>query len=97
VPPGSLTTGGSVWWTWTAPQSTTLTIAIIRDNVSVNSTGTALWVYSGTDITSLTLLDGNSFDILRAVTLLSQPLPASAISFASRALEPIIYITTNGQ
>ena len=62
VPPNPSTTGGSVWWTWTAPQSTTVTVAIVRDNPTVVSSGTSLWVYSGTSITSLTLLDGNSFD-----------------------------------
>src|SRR6267142_7117087 len=42
VPPGALTTGGSVWWSWTASESTTVTIGIVRDNPSVNSTGTSL-------------------------------------------------------
>jgi hypothetical protein len=62
VPPGPFSTGGSVWWTWTTPQSTTVTIAILRDNPSVNVTGTSLYIYSGTNITSLTLLDVSSFD-----------------------------------
>src|SRR5439155_1445237 len=53
---------GSVWWTWTASQSITVTIAILRDNPSVNSAGTGLWVYSGTNLTGLTLLDANTFD-----------------------------------
>src|SRR5712671_5008877 len=30
--PGSLTSGGSVWWTWIAPESGTVVIAILPDS-----------------------------------------------------------------
>src|SRR5438876_10543943 len=30
-PGGPLSTGGSVWWTWTASESTTVLIAMLRD------------------------------------------------------------------
>src|SRR5438093_739662 len=61
--PGSpRNSGGSVWWTWTASESTTVVIAMLRDYSSISSTNTALYAYTGTDLNGLTLLDTNSFD-----------------------------------
>ena len=61
-PGGPLSSGGSVWWTWTAAESTTVIIEMLRDYSVINSSNTALYVYSGTDLNALTLLDTNSFD-----------------------------------
>jgi hypothetical protein len=61
-PGGPLNSGGSVWWTWTASESTTVVIAMLRDYSVVSSTNTRLYVYTGTDLNGLTLLDNNSFD-----------------------------------
>src|SRR5882672_1616496 len=52
--------GGSVWWTWTAPASTTVVIAIVRDS-SANTTNAFLEVYAGTSLNALTGIDGNTF------------------------------------
>jgi hypothetical protein len=58
---GSLS-DGSVWWTWTAPMSSTVVIQMVRDFSPVDSSNTWLSVYSGTDLNSLSLIDSNSFD-----------------------------------
>ena len=54
--------GGSVWWTWTASDSTPVTISIVRDYSSYNSFNTWLEVCSGTNLNALTEIDCNRFD-----------------------------------
>ncbi len=54
--------GGSVWWTWTAAESTTVVIARLRDESSVDSTNIGLYVFTGTDLNALTPLDASPFD-----------------------------------
>jgi hypothetical protein len=53
--------GGSVWWTWTASQSTTVVIEMLRD-YSVVSSGGGFEIYTGTNLSGLTFVDGNLFD-----------------------------------
>ncbi len=55
--------GGSVWWTWTAPQSRAVTIAL-RVNFIVGDYGSpaaAFDVYTGTNLNALTEIVGNGF------------------------------------
>jgi hypothetical protein len=54
--------GGSVWWTWTPPDSTTVVIAMLRNYSLADTTNTGLFVYAGTNLSALTELDFNSFD-----------------------------------
>jgi hypothetical protein len=55
-------TGGSVWWTWTAPQSTAVVIQLVRDYTIPIPGYTEFDVYSGTNLNGLTLVTENSFD-----------------------------------
>jgi hypothetical protein len=55
--------GGSVWWTWTAPQSSTVVIQPLRDYSVPVAAATAFEVYAGTNLNSLTRVDGDSFDL----------------------------------
>jgi hypothetical protein len=55
-------TGGSVWWTWTAPTSTTVVIAILRDYATFSASNTWLQVCSGTNLGALAEIDCNRFD-----------------------------------
>src|SRR6516162_1325732 len=48
-------TGGSVWWTWTAPQSTAVVIQLVRDYTIPIPGYTEFDVYSGTNLNGLTL------------------------------------------
>ncbi|HVV00187.1 MAG TPA: hypothetical protein VHH88_02425 [Verrucomicrobiae bacterium] len=57
--PGS---GGSVWWTWTAPASSQVIIEMQRDFSQVDSSNSLLQVFTGDDLSALTLLDENTFD-----------------------------------
>src|SRR3954453_6196634 len=43
-PGGSLTSGGSVWWSWTASESTAVIISVLRDTSSVNFTKASITV-----------------------------------------------------
>ena len=61
-PPFNSSSGGSVWYSWTAPASTRVVVELVRDYTSFSSSNTTFAVYSGADITALTFLDGNSFD-----------------------------------
>jgi len=59
---GGPKTGGSVWWTWTAAQSSAVVIELVRD-YSIGMPGyTEFDVYSGTDLNGLTLEGENSFE-----------------------------------
>jgi hypothetical protein len=60
VLPTSWPLGRSVWWTWTAAESTTVVIAIQPDGWA-NDTNACLQVYSGTNLNALTALAGNAF------------------------------------
>src|SRR3954452_4427054 len=60
-PGGSLTSGGSVWWSWTASESTAVIISVLRDYSSVNFTNASIYVYAGNNLSALTLLDANGF------------------------------------
>lgn len=60
-PYNSPTGGGSVWWTWTASQSTRVIIEMLRD-YSVVSFGGGLAVYTGTNLNALSGVEGNLFD-----------------------------------
>jgi hypothetical protein len=63
--PGGQSTGGSVWWTWTAPQSSTVVIFVQRDFSSVSGSNTYLGVYSGSALTNLTEITYTTFDAPR--------------------------------
>jgi hypothetical protein len=65
VPPGAQSTGGSVWWTWTAPQSSTVVIFVQRDFSSVSGSNTYLAIYSGSNLTNLTQITYTTFDAPR--------------------------------
>ena len=54
--------GGSVWWTWTATQSTTVVIQAVRDNPAIDQVG-EIAVYTGSNLNSLTLAAVNGFDV----------------------------------
>src|SRR5437867_13317219 len=56
--PDLFTYGGSVWWTWTAPVSSTVVFATVWD--SSGSSNAWLTVYAGTDLTQLSGLDANA-------------------------------------
>ena len=60
--PGALFSGGSVWWTWTASESSIMMMTVQRDYSSVDSSNTMLYVYTGSDLNALSLVDSNSFD-----------------------------------
>jgi hypothetical protein len=47
--------GGSIWWTWTAPQSSTVVIEPARDY-----SGVALEIFQGTNLNALTHVGGSS-------------------------------------
>jgi hypothetical protein len=53
---------GSIWWEWTAPVSSIVTIQLMRDYSWWDSTNTAFFVYSGDALSNLSQLDSNSFD-----------------------------------
>jgi hypothetical protein len=55
-------TGGSVWWSWTAPVSAIVVIAILRDYSTFNGSNTWLEVCSGNNLGSLAEIDCNRFD-----------------------------------
>lgn len=61
-PGGSRNTGGSVWWTWTASETSLMMMTVQRDYSIVDSSNTTLYVYTGSDLSALTLVDNNSFD-----------------------------------
>lgn len=61
-PFGNPLNGGSVWWTWTAPASTTVVIAMQRDYSAGDYVQTYLSVYTGTNLSALTQMDEESFD-----------------------------------
>src|SRR5262245_18432997 len=48
-------TGGSVWWTWAAPQSSAVVIQVLLDYTIPIQGYTELAVYSGTNLNALTL------------------------------------------
>src|SRR5258706_9921487 len=50
---GGPQTGGSVWWTWTAPQSSAVVIELVRDYSSPIPGYTEFDVYSGTSLNAL--------------------------------------------
>jgi|ERR1051326_205810 hypothetical protein len=56
----SFRTGRSVWWTWTATESSRLVIAIQPDSL-VNLSNADLSVYTGSDLNGLTMMDDNAF------------------------------------
>jgi hypothetical protein len=58
---GGPQTGGSVWWTWTAPQSSTVVIELVRD-YSIPTGYTEFDVFSGMTLNALTWEGENSFD-----------------------------------
>jgi hypothetical protein len=55
--------GGSIWWTWTAPQSAIVTITLRLDYAGLSFSGAEVNVYTGTNLSALTGVDGggNSF------------------------------------
>jgi hypothetical protein len=61
-PGGPLFSGGSVWWTWTASDTSIMMMTVQRDYSIVDSSNTALYVYTGFDLSALTPVDNNSFD-----------------------------------
>jgi len=82
--PGALFSGGSVWWTWTASESSIMMMTVQRDYSIVDSSNTVLYVYTGSNLNALTLVDNNSFDCHPLATSFSPPQPAPAISFEWR-------------
>lgn len=64
--------GGTVWWTWTAPESTRVVIEVLRDSPPY-VTNADLVVYSGDNLNSLSMVDENAF---------SDP-PGRYVSFAA--------------
>ncbi len=61
-PGGGRNSGGSVWWTWTASETSIMMMTVQRDYSIVDSSNTVLYVYTGSDLNALTLVDNNSFD-----------------------------------
>jgi hypothetical protein len=61
-PPFNSSSGGSVWYSWTAPASTRVVVELVRDYTNFSSSNTTFAAYTGADITALTFVDGNNFD-----------------------------------
>jgi hypothetical protein len=61
-PPFNSSSGGSVWYSWTAPASTRVVIESVRDYTNFSSSNTTFTAYTGTSIGALTAIDGNAFD-----------------------------------
>jgi hypothetical protein len=61
-PPFYASSGGSVWYSWTAPASTDVVIELIRDYSSFSSSNTIFTAYTGNSIGALTVIAGNTFD-----------------------------------
>ncbi len=66
--------GGTVWWAWTASESTRVVVEVVRDSAPY-VTNADIVVYSGDTLVSLSLLDENAF---------SDP-PGRYVSFAATA------------
>src|SRR5262245_33953557 len=56
--PGVALSGGSIWWTWTAPTISRVLIEIPPNPFTTNA---ELEIFTGTAINSLTFLDQNHF------------------------------------